>query len=317
MEYKDYYHIMGVDRKATPEDIKRAYRKLARKYHPDVSKEAGAEEKFKSLQEAYTVLKDPKKREAYDQLGQNWQQGQEFRPPPDWDKSPYTHFYTGGGFQEDQFSDFFSSLFGAAAPGRRRAKAYTRAARGEDLQAKILIDLKDAYRGATTTITLNVPSLDKQRKPSLQPKTLRVKIPEGVTSGQSIRLAGQGGDGYAGGPKGDLYLEIEFKPHPYFTVQGYDVFLTVPITPWEAALGSKMTIPTLAGPVEMKIPKNAKSGQKLRLKGRGLKSSHTLGDQFVIFQMVTPEAKTEEQIRLYQTMEKIMPFYPRQQWQES
>lgn len=316
MEYKDYYKIMGVERTATPDEIKRVYRVLARKYHPDVSKEPNAEEKFKELQEAHEVLKDPKKREAYDQLGNNWRSGQEFRPPPNWEDQTGFHFHAGEGFQSDQFSDFFASMFDDALRGKRAKRREPQAQRGEDLQAKIWIGLKDAYQGATTTVTLNFRSADSQGQPQTEQKQLRVKIPAGVTSGQPIRLAGQGGDGMAGGPKGDLYLEVEIKPHRYFTVDGRNIYLTVPIAPWEAALGAKITVPTLAGSVAMTVPKNAKSGQTLRLKGRGLSNLQATGDQYVAFQIVTPEAKTEEQIQLYQTMEKIMPFQPREHLQE-
>lgn len=317
MEYKDYYKIMGVNRKSTPDEIKRAYRKLARKYHPDVSKEPNAEEKFKELQEAYEVLKDPKKREAYDQLGSNWKAGQEFRPPPSWEGQTGFQFHSAGGFQTEQFSDFFESLFGEAmGRGRSTGYKYSKALRGEDLHAKISIDLKDAYYGTTTTVSLDFPSIDAHGHQVYHPKTLRVKIPAGIAPGQHIRLAGQGGSGQAGGTKGDLYLEVELKPHPYFTVNGRDIYLVVPIAPWEAALGAKITIPTLAGNVDLTVPKNTKPGQTLRLKGRGLKSQQATGDQYVVFQIVAPEAKTEEQIKLYQTMKKTMPFNPRENLKE-
>ena len=310
MEYKDYYKIMGIDRKATPDEIKRAYRILARKYHPDVNKDPHAEEKFKELQEAYTVLKEPKKREAYDQLGSNWGSGQEFRPPPNWEDQTGFHFHAGDEFRSDQFSDFFASIFGESLRGKRSKKRTPQ--RGQDLQAKIWIDLQEAYQGATTTVTLNFRPINTQNDPQTEQKQLRVKIPAGITSGQPIRLAGQGGEGIAGGPKGDLYLEVEIKPHRYFTVNGRDIYLTVPITPWEAALGAKITVPTLAGNVALTVPKNTKSGQTLRLKNRGLKNAQASGEKYVVFQLVTPEAKTDEQIQFYQTMEKIMPFQPRE-----
>ena len=313
LEYKDYYKVLGVDRNATQDDIKRAYRKLARKYHPDVSKESDAEERFKEVGEAYEVLKDPEKRAAYDQLGANWQAGQDFNPPPGWDQGFEFH---GGGFtgaDASQFSDFFESLFGggfSAAGQRGRASHRQYDMRGEDTYAKVAIDLEDAYNGATRTITLRHTELGPDGRPQLKNRTLNVRIPKGVHQGQHIRLAGQGGAGVGQGKAGDLYLEVEFKPHPFYRVEGKDVYLDLPITPWEAALGAAVKVPTPAGKVALKIPAGSRAGAKMRLKGRGIPGK-TPGDFYVVLQIVVPEAKTEEAKALYRQMAEKMAFNPR------
>jgi curved DNA-binding protein len=313
MEYKDYYKIMGVTRKAKPDEIKRSYRKLARKYHPDVSKEANAEAKFKELQEAYAVLKDPEKRAAYDQLGSNWKSQQEFRPPPEWGQQfggfQFHSDFGGGGGAASGFSDFFDSLFGGgftrgrAGGARREFKA-----RGQDVHSKIAISLEDAFNGTTQTIRLQIPEINQQGMQHFTTKTLKVKIPQGIATGQQIRLTGQGGEGVGGGPNGDLYLEITFRPHHLFNVEGKDVYLTLPLTPWEAALGAKITIPTLAAKVEMKVPVGTQSGTKMRLKGKGFPG----GDQYVTFQIKVPVPQNEQERQLYATMARDMNFNPRQ-----
>lgn len=312
MDYKDYYKIMGVERDAKADDIKRAYRKLARKYHPDVSKEADAETKFKEVQEAYEVLKDPEKRAAYDQLGSQWRQGQQFTPPPDWGRD--FEFTTSFGGREDSgFSDFFSSLFGArsAFRGQRGGGGFGNfASSGEDHAAKIQIDLEDAFRGGSHTVELKAPQLDEQGRVSVRPRTLKVTIPAGVIEGQKIRLAGQGSPGTGGGPAGDLYLEIGFKPHRLFEASGRDITLTLPVAPWEAALGATIQTPTLAGPVDLRIPANAKAGQKLRLKGRGLPGP-TPGDQYVVLKIVLPPADSAQARAWYEKMQQELPFDPR------
>jgi curved DNA-binding protein len=322
MDYKDYYHIMGVARDASQDDIKRAYRKLARKYHPDVSKEAGAEEKFKELQEANEVLKDPEKRAAYDQLGARWKEGQDFRPPPDWGKDfehsgNFTHAGDASGSGAD-FSDFFSSLFGARSPfggahaGGGRARGGF-AANGQDHFAKIEISLEDAYNGGAHTIELKSPELQADGHVIVKPRTLRVNIPAGVVEGQQIRLTGQGSAGVEGGRAGDLYLEVTFKSHPLYHVQGRDLTLTLPIAPWEAALGASVPVPTLGGQVDMRIPASAKAGQKLRLKGRGLPAagSAIAGDQFIVLKIVLPPSDSPRAKELYEQMKKDLSFDPR------
>lgn len=311
MEFKDYYKILGVSRDAAQDEIKRAYRKLARKYHPDVSKEADAEERFKEIGEAYEVLKDPQKRAAYDQVGSRWREGQEFRPPPDWDAG---FEFKGGGFTGADafgFSDFFESLFGrGAAWGRGPSTRGGFQFHGEDHYAKILIDLEDSYRGGTQTISLKMPELQPSGHVASKTHTLQVKIPPGIQEGQRIRLAGQGSPGVGSAPSGDLYLEVHFKPHPLFRAEGRDIYLDLPVTPWEAALGAKMAVPTLGGKVELKIPSGAQTGQKLRLKGRGL-PGRPPGDHYVVLRIVTPPADSEEAKALYEKMARTMPMNPR------
>lgn len=312
MDYKDYYKILGVARDAPQDEIKRAYRKLARKYHPDVSKEANAEEKFKELQEANEVLKDTEKRAAYDQLGSNWRQGQQFTPPPEWGNG-FEHSRSFGQQGDDAgFSDFFSTLFGArggyAQQPRGGARGYATA--GESHTARIQIDLEDAFRGGQQTIELKSPQLTPDGHVSLTPRTLKVTIPKGVTEGQQIRLAGQGSPGAGGGPAGDLFLEITLRPHRLFKIDGRDISVYLPVAPWEAALGATIQTPTLAGPVDLRIPAGAKSGQRLRLKGRGMPAA-TPGDQYVELRIVTPPATTPEARAFYEQMEKELPFDPR------
>lgn len=320
MEYKDYYAILGVNRKASSDEIKQAYRRLARKYHPDVSKEANAEEQFKNVQEAYEVLKDQKKRNAYDQLGSNWRSGQEFKAPPDWDA--YSQF-SSQGFQEEDlsgFSDFFSQLFGGARGRGRQAHFYHEdfggfTQRGQDQQAAIDITLEEAFRSVTKTIQLQIPEMDAvSQRIQYKLKTIKVNVPAGAAQGQKLRLSGQGQASLSGGPSGDLYLQINIKAHPLFSLQGQDVYLTLPITPWEAALGADITIPTLGGPVGLKLAPNSQAGQKLRLKGRGMPGKTATGDQFAILQILTPPAKNDEQRAFYKKMAQVLPFNPRDQW---
>ncbi len=318
MQFKDYYNIMGVTPEASQDDIKRSYRKLARKYHPDVSKESNAEEKFKEVGEAYEVLKDPEKRAAYDKLRKGgYRSGEEFNVPPNWD---FREGFPGGGYTEvnpEDFSDFFETLFGGRGAGRARGRGQggfyrqNPQMRGEDVHYKIPITLEEAYHGTTQTIELRVPEIDAQGQTRVKNKKLKVKIPAGVIQGQQIRLAGQGAPGFGGGPSGDLYLEIVFVPHPFYTVEGHNVILTLPIAPWEAALGAKVKSPSLGGTVEVKIPPDSQTGAKLRLKKRGLPGK-TPGDQIIILKIVIPNPRTEKDKQLYQEMEKAMPFNPRQ-----
>ena len=310
MEFKDYYEIMGVKRDATQDDIKRAYRKLARKYHPDVSKEARAEERFKELGEAYEVLKDPEKRAAYDQLGSNWKSGQEFRPPPDWDSG---FEFRGGGFTPGgsaAFSEFFESLFGRGGSPGARAGARAFHARGEDHHAKVLIDVEDAFNGATRVITLQVPELDAQGHVRMRERSLNVKIPKGIKPGQQIRLAGQGAPGVGQGGSGDLYLEVKFKPHALFRFEGSDLYLDLPVAPWEAALGGTAKVRTPGGVVDLTIPAGSAGGRKLRLKGRGIPASPP-GDLYVVLKIVLPPADTEQAKAFYREMQDKLAFNPR------
>lgn len=311
MKYKDYYQILGLERTANQDEVKRAYRKLARKYHPDINKEEDAEEKFKEAGEAYEVLKDPEKRAAYDQLGANWQAGQNFKPSPEWDAG---FEFSGGGYTQADaagFSDFFESLFGRAHA--EQSYHQTRRefhAHGQDHHAKIMIDLKDAYEGATRSITLRAPELDASGHVIVKERTLNVKIPKGIAPGQHIRLAGQGTPGVGKGRQGDLYLEVQFNTDPIYRVDGRDVYFDLPITPWEAALGGSVKVPTPSGAVNLKIAMGASSGQKMRLKGRGV-PGQPAGDLYAVLQIVVPPAEDDEARALYEQLASRTNFDPR------
>lgn len=305
MEYKDYYKILEISRQATAEDIKKSYRRLARKYHPDVSKEKNSEEQFKLVQEAYEVLKDSEKRAAYDQLGNNWQQGQSFRPPPGW------NFRQGGGgghtqdfsegFGGADFSDFFSSLFGgggfsSAQGGGARANPFShQRAQPQDQKMLLSISLEEAFEGGQKTI---------QYRTDQGVQALKIKIPKGILPEQELRLSGKGGQG------GDLYLVIDIQPHAFFRLEKQDVYLDLPVTPWEAALGATIAVPTLAGKVELKIPAGIKSGQKLRLKNRGMPGKNQ-GDQYVVIQIVLPPLQDSDKT-FYEKWASDSHFNPRQ-----
>lgn len=329
MEYKDYYKIMGIERSATQDEIKRTYRKLARKYHPDVSKEANAEQRFKEVGEAYEVLKDPEKRTAYDQLGANWKAGQDFNAPPGWDAG---FEFGGGGFtgrpqsqgfnsaDASAYSDFFESLFGQgfSQAGARSGGGYQQQggfqARGSDHHAKILIDLEDAMHGASRSISLRVPDVDNSGHVTSKERVLKINIPKGIKQGQHIRLVGQGNPGMGTGKAGDLYLEIEFNPHSLYRVDGRDVYLDLPVAPWEAALGASVKVPTPAGTVDMKIKPGSTSGNKMRLKGRGIpasSSNNMPGDLYVVLKIALPPAKTTEEKAAYARLQKTFNFNPR------
>lgn len=311
MQYKDYYKIMGLSRDASQDEIKRAYRKLARKYHPDVSKEKDAEAKFKELGEAYEVLKDPEKRAAYDQLGVNWKAGQDFRPPPNWNEG---FEFKGGGFTSDEaraYSDFFEQLFGHSGFRPDNKGQYGLHARGQDSHAKIYIDLEDSFNGATRNISLSSPEINAQGQVQIKHRSLNIKIPKGIKPGQHIRLTGQGSPGSGTGQPGDLFLEIAFNNHPFYRVSETDVYLDLPVTPWEAALGAKIKVPTPNGSVDLKIPANSRQGSKLRLTGRGL-PAQVLGDFYVVLQIALPLANTEQAKAAYKNMQKEFTFNPRQ-----
>ncbi len=314
MQFKDYYKIMGVPEDASADDVKKAYRALARKHHPDLNKDADSAEKFKELGEAYEVLKDPAKREEYDQLRKyGASAGQEFKPPPGWRSGSD---FAGGGYttaDTAEFSDFFESLFGQRAARKAHAGpgGGSFALRGEDVSYRIPVTLEEAYAGSTRSISLRTHKFDDQGNAIPETKTLNVKIPKGVTQGQKIRLRGQGGAGFGGGPNGDLYMEVELEPHPLFTVDGRDITLVLPVAPWEAALGAGVKVPTLGGAVNLTIPPNAQSGQRLRLKGRGLPGS-VPGDQYVLLQIVMPPVDSAEDRALMETMRQQMPFNPRE-----
>lgn len=309
MEYKDYYKILGVERSASQDEIKRAYRKLARKYHPDLSKEAGSEARFKEIGEAYEVLGDPAKRAAYDQLGTEFAAGQEFRPPPHWDAG---FEFSGGGMEgSGGFSEFFEALFGGmrGRPGAGFTRTRYRG-RGEDHHAKVVINLRDAIEGATRSISLRVPQVDEAGHVVLRERVLNVKIPKGVTDGQHIRLKGQGAPGIGGGPPGDLYLTVELASDRLYRVDGRDIYLDLPVAPWEAALGATVKTPTPSGPVNLKIPPGSWQGRKLRVKGRGIPSEPP-GDFYAVLQIALPPADTEAAKEAYEEMAKRLAFDPR------
>ncbi len=315
MEFKDYYTTLGIERDATQDAVKQAYRKLARKFHPDINKEADAEERFKEIGEAYEVLQDTEKRAAYDKFGKNWKAGQDFNPPPDWDNG---FEFTGGGYTENdasQFSDFFESLFGAqggpAGAGPFTGQRHQYSGKGQDLHAKVVISLEDSYQGSKQTLTLQRPALNESGHVITRPHTLQVSIPKGVTEGQQIRLTGQGAEGTYGGTNGDLFLEIAFRKHPHFIPDKRDIMLTLPISPWEAALGATIPVPTLGGKVELKIPAGSQTGKKLRLKGRGLSSQKHSGNQYITLAIMVPVPATDTDKELFRNMEKSMDFNPR------
>ena len=305
MEFKDYYKVMGVARDATEAQIKQAYRKLARKYHPDVSKEKDAEARFKEVGEAYEVLKSPEKRAAYDQLGQNHRPGEDFRPPPDWDAG---FEFSGAGPGNSSYSDFFDSLFGTQARSGRRPDFH--AGNGEDHHAKVLLDLEASLNGGARTFTLRMPEIDDSGRLAAKERTLSVQIPKGIISGQQIRLAGQGARAPGNGKPGDLYIEVEFQPHPLYRIDGRDLYLELPVTPWEAALGATVKTPTPNGTVDLKIPAASHAGSKLRLRGRGIPASPA-GDFYVMLQIALPPATDDKAKAAYAAMAASLPFNPR------
>jgi len=309
VEFKDYYQTLGVDKTASLADIKKAYRKLVRQYHPDVSKHKDAEAKTKELNEAYEVLGDAEKRAAYDELGRAPRGAQGgFQPPPDWG----TQF----DFSGAEGSDFFSDLFAHVGRGRRGAAGAGAGGGGfrmpgEDIHAAITIELRDAYQGATRTISLRVPQQDEQGRVTMQDKTLSVNIPKGVTPGQQLRLGGQGQPGFGGGASGDLYLEIQLAPDARYRVEGTQVYQDVPVAPWEAALGASIPVATPSGTVEVTVPPGSQSGRKLRLKGRGIPASQP-GDLYLILDVVLPPATSDKARALYEQMARELAFNPRE-----
>lgn len=305
MKYKDYYKILGVGRGAQADEIKKAYRKLARKYHPDVSKEPEAEERFKEVNEANDVLSDPEKRAAYDQLG-SYQSGQEFRPPPGWGER------FGGGFGGADmggmdFSDMFAQMFGGmhGARGFGGAQGFRGATKGRDVEASLNIGLEEAFRGCERSLNLS--------EPRQAARTVNVRIPAGALPGMRLRVPGKGGHG-AHGQAGDLYLNIEVAPHELYRLDGKDIVLETPIMPWEAALGTTITVPTLSGSVRLKVPAGARSGQKLRLAGKGMPSAKGAGNFYVLLQIVLPSEASEEEKKLYEQLRALSSFDPRPQF---
>lgn len=314
MQYKDYYQILDVKRDASLEEIKKAFRKLARKYHPDVSKEPDAEARMKEVNEAYTVLSDVEKRAAYDQIGKGYQSGQEFRPPPNWDAG---FEFSSRGFnpgQTAEFSDFFAELFGRIRGGAQSSSYFYGQSnpniRGEDHHAKVMLDLEDSFLETSKQISLRVPQMDSRGHVRLNNRVLNIKIPRGVYEGQIIRLAGQGAVGTGQGKAGDLLLEVCFNPHPRFQIDGRNLHMTLPLAPWEAALGGMVNVLLLDGNLKVRIPENTQSGRQLRLSGKGIPSNPP-GDLLLTVHVVLPPANTEQARQLYQRMAQELAFDPR------
>jgi curved DNA-binding protein len=305
MEFKDYYKVLGVERSATDDEIKKAFRKGARKYHPDINPDAESEAKFKDVNEAYEVLKDPERRAAYDQLGKEPPQSQgRYQPPPGWDND---FEFSGGGPQSDEgFSDFFENLFrrGSGPAGGMGMGS----GRGADSHGRIEISIEDAYSGADRTLSLRSPVVGPNGTVTMQDRKISVHVPKGISAGQHIRLAGQGSPGAKAA--GDLFLEVAFAPHPIFRADGKDLYLDLPIAPWEAALGGHVVMPTPGGKVDLRIPKNARSGQKMRLKGKGLPGTPA-GNIYATLKIVNPKVETEEARAFFEKMAKEMAFDPR------
>jgi len=304
MKYKDYYASLGLERGASEEDIKKAYRRFARKYHPDVSKEAGAEEKFKEIAEAYQTLKDPQKRAAYDQLGAH-APGQDFQPPPDWrqqySESPFAA-------EDLDLSDLFSHLHAAGAGGRGTRRSMP----GQDYEIAVAITIEQAFQGTQIDLDLNMPEYDAGGRLHRTPHVFKARIPKGATDGQRLRLPGKGGKGLNGGRNGDLYLNISLRPHPLYRATGHDLYLDLPLAPWEAVLGTAVEVPTPGGVVRLKVPPGTQAGRHLRLPNRGLpKPKEGQGDLYAIVQIVVPSVVGETERDLYQKLSNDSAFDPR------
>jgi curved DNA-binding protein len=304
MKYKDYYAILGVDRGASAEDIKKAYRKLARKYHPDVSKEPNAEEKFKEMGEAYETLKDAEKRAAYDRLGRH-AAGQEFQPPPDWGEQ-----FAGArsAFDDIDLADLFAGLAGRQGGGARRSSA----ASGRDYEAAVRLTFEQAFQGTEIELELSVLEADAEGGLRRVPRRIKVRIPRGVTDGQQLRIPGKGGKGAEGGRDGDLYLDIRVESHPLYRVSGQDVYLDLPLAPWEAVLGTTVNLPTPAGAVSLRVPPGTRAGQQLRLAGRGLsRADAAAGNLYAIVQIAVPSVVDERERALFKQLAETSNFNPR------
>jgi len=310
MDFKDYYELLGVSEDSDSKDIKTAYRKLARKYHPDMNPDPGAEDKFKEVAEAYEVLKDAGRRAEYDELLQHGnRQGAGFEPPPNWQRS--------GGFSdtdstrfEGDFSDFFNSMFSG---GGAEAGQQPRGSRGQDAEIEMPIFLEETTTETSKLVEYQIPVYENGQVKDVK-KSLKVKIPAGIVDGERVRLKGQGGYGQGNGPHGDLYLHIRLVPHPLFDVEGHNLVITVPLAPWEAALGTKVTVPTLTGKIHLTIAPNSQAGARLRIKGKGMTTKTGTGDMFALLKIVVPSSANDDVKALWQSLSEKVEFDPRAQW---
>ena len=310
MDFKDYYQLLGVSEDSDSKDIKTAYRKLARKYHPDMNPDPGAEDKFKEVAEAYEVLKDAGRRAEYDELRQHGnRQGAGFEPPPNWQRSG--DFSDAGSTRfEGDFSDFFNSMFRG---GATEADQQPKGSRGQDAEIEMPIFLEETVTETSKLVEYQIPVYENGQVKDVK-KSLKVKIPVGIVDGERVRLKGQGGYGQGDGPHGDLYLHIRLVPHPLFDVEGHNLVITVPLAPWEAALGTKVTVPTLTGKIHLTIAPNSQAGTRLRIKGKGMKTKTGIGDMFALLKVVVPASANDEVKALWQSLSEKVEFDPRAQW---
>lgn len=320
MEFKDYYSVLGVEPDADLKAIKTAYRRLARQYHPDVSSESNAEDRFKEVTEAYEVLGDKDKRAEYDELRQYAGRGGGFEPPPGWQGR-------GGGYREEHvydgdFSDFFNSIFGGGfgsadfGGGGFNQRDQGGGLRGQDVETDLPIFLEDTLSTESKTVRYHLPQVDAQGRRQAVEKTLKVKVPAGVRDGERIRLKGQGAPGVGGGAAGDLYLRIRLVPHPMFDVEGHNLVITVPVAPWEVSLGAKVTIPTLEGDIRITVPENSQADKRIRIKGKGLPGKQGRGDLYVVLKVVMPDTSDDDTRALWQQLSERAAFNPRAQWRK-
>ena len=306
----DFYALLGVTRTASDAEIKKAYRKLAMDLHPDRNPSRDAEARFKAVGEAYAVLKDPEKRAAYDQLGANWKAGQDFQAPPGWNAGFEFRGADGGDDMQFDASDFFDALFGRGFRGMGGAAADRHSARARDHHARILIDIEDAWQGGVRRYTLQLPEVDRDGRLQMKQRVIDVRLPKGVRQGQQLRLPGLGAPEGQSATGGDLYLEVQFKPHPLYRAEGHDLYMDLPVAPWEAALGATIKVPTPGGAVELKVPPGSAAGSRLRLKGRGLPGPDP-GDLYAVLRIVLPPAGTAKARALYARMQEELDFNPR------
>ena len=318
MKFKDYYEILGLARTATADEIKKAYKKLAHQFHPDISKDPAGEAKFKEVGEAYATLKDKEKRAAYDDLGRH-EAGEDFRPSPNWAGSQASHGFQGAqgySFDDIDLADLFASFSQGQHQSQRHTQQQAQAIPGQDYELAAQISLDDAYYGTTLDLSFSVPEYDAEGQLKRKPHTFKARIPKGITNGQKMLLRGKGGKGFNGGKDGNLYLNISFTPHKLFSALNHDLYIDVPLSPWEAALGATVKVPTMSGAVNLKIPAGAKSGQKMRISERGLpKHNQEHGDLFAVTQIVVPSNLSDKERELFNELASVSSFNPRENFE--